>query len=147
MLDVITDFWKPVKKQSLQEALDLQSLGQGSQLTFGTVPQALLSGQQFKVSGVNTYQFAEERMTSFVLAGETENNVSLIVAHAEGESYLAISRRIAFADRMRMFDPAELEAVAEQPDAMKLSCREIDANWRHWVVSAYKKEISGLHGS
>jgi hypothetical protein len=147
MLDVITDFWKPVKKPAAAETLDLQSLHIGSGITFGTVPQTLLSGARFKVSGINTYQFGEERMTSFALTGGTDDHVSLIIANADGDQYLAISRRIALADRMRLFDPAELEAITEQADATKLSCREIDANWRAWLVSSYKKEISGLRGA
>lgn len=147
MLDVITDFWKPVKK-SAQGKPDLDRLQLGSVITFGTVPQTIISNRAFKVTGINTYQFGDDRMTSFVLANDKdEHAVSLIVASAEGEQYLAISRRIVFAERMRMFDPAELEAVVEQPDAVKLTCREIDVSWKHWVVSAYKKEISGASGS
>lgn len=148
MLDVITDFWKPVRKGVSQGKADLSRLQQGSALSFGTVPQALLSGRQFTVTTVSTYQFGDERMTSYFLSGDQEDaNVSLIVANAEGEQYLALSRRISFSDRMRMFDPAELEAVAEQPEALKLTCREIDVNWRHWVVAHYKKEISGVRGA
>lgn len=147
MLDVITDFWKPVKKAGSQEKLDLGRLQVGSIVTFGTVPQALVSGRRFEVTGINTYQFGDERMTSFVLSQNKDDSVSLIVANAEGEQYLAISRRIGFTDRMRMFDTAELEAVVEQPEAARLVCKEIDASWKHWVVTNYKKEISGLRGS
>lgn len=147
MLDVITDFWKPVKKSAAVDAPDVTSLRLGSAIAFGTVPQGLLSGNRFRVAGVNTYQFGDERMTSFVLSGATEDNVSLIIASADGEPYLAISRRVPLADRMRMFDPTELEAVAEQPEAARLVCREVDAKWQHWIVSNYKKEINGLRGS
>src|SRR6185295_12917533 len=98
MLDVITDFWKPVKKSALQDKPDLERLQIGSSITFGMMPQASISARKLKVSAINTYQFGEERMTSFVLSQEKEESVALIVANADGEQYLAISRRIPFTD-------------------------------------------------
>lgn len=147
MLDVITDFWKPVKKPGTQEKPDVDRLQVGSAITFANVPQALLSGRKFKVTAVNTYQFGDERMTSFVLAQDKEESVSMIIASADGEQYLAISRRIPFSDRMKLFDPSELEAVVEQADSVRLGTHEVDGNWKHWVVNTYKKEIAGLKGS
>lgn len=147
MLDVITDFWKPVRKATAQEKPDLENLQLNSVIGFGFVPQALLSGRRFKVSAINTYQFGDERMTSFVLSQDKEDSVSMIVASAEGEQYLAISRRIPFADRMKMFDPTELEAVVEHDDAVKLVCRDLDGSWKNWVVQQYKKDIGGVKGS
>lgn len=147
MLDVITDFWKPVKKPNTSAAPDLPRLQVGSTLTFGYVPQSQLSGRKLKVTAINTYTFGEEKMTSFVLAQDREEVCSLIVANADGESYLALSRRIPFAERMKMFDPAELEAIVEAEDATKLTTKDTDGTWKHWIVSAYKKEISGMKGS
>lgn len=147
MLDVITDFWKPVKKTASQEKPDLGRLEAGSTITFGFVPQAMLSGRKLKVGAVNTYQFGDERMTSFLLAQDRDDSLSLIVASAEGEQYLALSRRIPFADRMRMFDPQEVEAVQERDDAKTLAAREVDSAWKHWLVPSYAKQLSNVKGS
>jgi len=147
MLDVITDFWKPVKKPGNGGAPDLSTLQIGSTLTFGYVPQVLLSGRKLRVSSINTYRFNDERMTSFVLAQEGDEIVSLIVASSGGEQYLALSRRIPFAERMKMFDPSALEAVVEQAETVRLGAQGIETQWKHWVVPYYKKEISGVRGS
>lgn len=146
MLDVITDFWKPVKKAAPQEKPDLDRLQVGSQIGFGFVPQQMLSGRRFKVTGINTYQFGDERLTSFVLSHEKEDAVSMMVLSGDGEQFLSISRRIPFADRMRMFDPAELDAVFEQEDGKTLTPREVDGGWKHWIVQSYKKEVEAVKG-
>ncbi|MBV8939230.1 MAG: hypothetical protein JO089_05265, partial [Alphaproteobacteria bacterium] len=147
MLDVITDFWKPVKKAAPQEKPDVDKLQIGSSITFGPVPQPALSGKTLKVSAINTYQFGEERLTSFALAEGRDDMLSLIVANADGEQYLAISRRLPFAERMKVFDPFELEMVIDQQDASRLIARDIDIGWKHWIVTHYTKELSGVKGS
>lgn len=147
MLDVITDFWKPVKKAGNQDKPDVDRLQVGSTVAFGFVPQTLLSGRKLKVTAVNTYQFDGEKMTSFVLMQDRDDSLSMIVANADGERYLAISRRIPFTDRMKMFDPLEIEAIIEQADMLKLTVRDIDTAWKHWIMPNYKKEIAGARGS
>lgn len=147
MLDVITDFWKPSKKAQAQpEKLDIEGLRPGSQIGFGYVPQTNLSGRRLTVSAINTYAFGDERLTSFLLEQEGDAGVSLIVAESEGEKYLALSRRIPFSERMKLIDTAALEAVVEKEDIVTLSMREPEANWKHWVVGQYKKDIHALKG-
>jgi len=152
MLDVIADFWKPSKKPQSQEKLQPELLQLGSSLGFGFVPQAILSGRRLHVTAINTYQFGEEALTSFVLTqdkdtGASALSVSMIVAESEGEYYLAISRRISLNDRMRLFDGTELESVMIPGDAVRLSCRDNIVDFKGWVVSSYKREIQGLRGS
>ncbi|NBO18830.1 MAG: hypothetical protein EBV03_06325, partial [Proteobacteria bacterium] len=146
MLDVIADFWKPVKKAPQVEPLRPELLQIGSTLGFGFVPQVILSGRRLQVSGVNTYQFGEEALTSFVLTQEKDPSCSMIVAESEGEYYLAISRRISLNDRVRLFEEAELEAAMSKPDAQRLSTREQMTDYKGWIVSSYKREIQGLRG-
>lgn len=152
MLDVITDFWKPVKKAPSSQRPDLEKLQVGSRITFGSVPQALLGGRTFKVASINTYQFGDERMTSFALALDKDDSISMIVAGEGAEQYLAISRRIPFAERMKMFDPAELERVLELPpeqaeEESRLIGRAVEGGWKHWLVTLYRREIAGIKGS
>lgn len=146
MLDVIADFWKPVKKAPQVEPLRPEMLQIGSTLGFGFVPQVILSGRRLQVSGVNTYQFGDEALTSFVLTQEKDPSCSMIVAESEGEYYLAISRRISMNDRVRLFDETELEAAMAKADATRLSTREQMADYKGWIVSSYKREIQGLKG-
>src|SRR5687768_13520206 len=104
MLEVIADFWKPVKKSQQQEKLRQEQLQIGSSMGFGFVPQNMLSGRRVTVSAINTYQFGVETLTSYVLSQDSEPSVSMIVADTDGEQYLAISRRIPLEERARLFD-------------------------------------------
>src|SRR3954466_15730160 len=124
MLDVIADFWKPVKKVQPQDKLQPELLQIGSSLGFGFVPQAMLSGRRLFVSAINTYLIGDEALTSFVLSQDKEPGVSMIVAEAGGEYYPAISRRISLNDRMKLFDIADLENVMSSPDGMRLPCKD-----------------------
>ncbi|MDE3059621.1 MAG: hypothetical protein KGJ06_01250 [Pseudomonadota bacterium] len=144
MLDVIADFWKPVKKS--QDKLQPEQLQIGSAIGFGFVPQASLSGRRLEVSAINTYQFGEESLTSFVLSQGKEPGVSMIVAEAEGEQYLAISRRISAGDRTKLFNSYDLESVMGKPDITRLTCRDNNPDYKGWAVPVYKREIQGLKG-
>lgn len=146
MLDVIADFWKPVKKAQQPEPFRPELLQIGSTLGFGFVPQVILSGRRLQVSAVNTYLFGEESLTSFVLSQEKDPSVSMIVAESEGEYYLAISRRISLNDRVRLFNEQDLDMVMTKQDAVRLSSRETLVDYKGWVVSSYKREIQGLRG-
>ncbi len=145
MLDAITDFWKPARKAEAPK-VDLSSLDIGASIGFGFVPQANLSGRRFTVKHINTYQFGEERLTSFLLEGDGNEIVSMIVADAEGEKYLALSRRIPPAMRARMFDTDELDALLTKADVKRLQVKEQDPGWKQWMVGQYKKEIHNLSG-
>lgn len=146
MLDALSDFWKPMKKNQQPEKLRPEQLQMGSTLGFGFVPQANLSGRRLTVSAINTYQFGEESLTSFVLSQDTESSVSLIVAESEGEQYLAISRRISIGDRMKLCDAVQLENVAENPDTTNLNCKDNLPDFKGWLAASYKREIMGLAG-
>jgi hypothetical protein len=147
MLDVIADFWKPVKKAQQQEVLQPDLLQIGSSLGFGFVPQALLSGRRLHVTAINTYLFGDEALTSFVLTQEKEPGVSMIVAESDGEYYLAISRRISLNDRMKLFEVQELEGVMNRPDQQRLNSRDHIIDYKGWMVASYKREIQGLKGA
>lgn len=147
MLDVIADFWKPVKKAPQTETLKPELLQTGSSLGFGFVPQAMLSGRRLTISAINTYLFGEESLTSFVLSQDKDPSVSMIVAESDGEYYLAISRRISLIDRTKLFDEQELESVMSKQDAARLSAKDNVAEYKGWVVSSYKREIQGLKGT
>lgn len=146
MLDVIADFWKPVKKAQPQEKLQPELLQIGSSLGFGFVPQAMLSGRRLQISAINTYKFGDEALTSFVLTQDKDPGVSMIVAESEGEYYLAISRRISLNDRMKLFDGQELGNVMSRQDIHRLSCRDNIVDYKGWLVASYKREIQGLKG-
>jgi hypothetical protein len=146
MLDVIADFWKPVKKSAAPEKLQPDQLQIGSSLGFGFVPQTLLSGRRLHVSAINTYQFGDEALTSFVLTQDKDPGVSMIIAESEGEHYLAISRRISINDRMRLFETQELDNIMSKADITRLACRDNIVDFKGWVVPSYKREIQGLKG-
>ena len=151
MLDVIADFWKPAKKTQPQEKLQPELLQLGSTLGFGFVPQAILSGRRLHVNAINTYQFGDESLTSFVLTQDKDTSgtgpsVSMIVAESDDEYYLAISRRVSLSDRARLFDASELENVMSKSENARLSCKDNVVDFKGWVIASYKREIQGLRG-
>ena len=146
MLDAITDFWKPVKKNPPQHKLKLSELQVGSTVMFGQVPQATLSNRKLKVSSINSYQFGTETLTSFVLSQESEADVSMIVADSGGEQYLAISRRISMSDRIKLFDTDAIEDIINKNDITRLACKDNVPELKGWLVPFYKREIQSMGG-
>ncbi|MFW0776510.1 MAG: hypothetical protein ACN2B6_02175 [Rickettsiales bacterium] len=146
MLDALSDFWKPMKKNQAGENLKPEQLQIGTTIGFGFVPQPSLNGRRLSISSINTYQFAQESLTSFVLTHDKDSSVSMIVAESEGEQYLAISRRISIADRMKMFDSQDLENIMNKAEITTLSCKEMIQDFKGWLVSSYKREIQGMSG-
>lgn len=146
MLEAIADFWKPSRKGGGSVRIEPNELQVGSQIGFGFVPQGNLSGRRLRVESINTYQFGNEALTSFVLAQDKDAGASMIVAESEGEQYLAISRRISISDRIKLFDSHDLEGVVSQTDVTRLSCNNDVPEIKGWVVSSYKREIQGMHG-
>lgn len=145
MLDALADFWKPMKKQA-QEKLRPEQLQLGSAIGFGFVPQASISGRRLQVTAVNTYQFGDDPLTSFVLTQEKDPGVSMIIAESEGEHYLAISRHISVSERMKMFDSRDLENVMQKSEITHLPCKSGSSEFKGWLVPSYKREIQGLKG-
>ncbi|MDX1975541.1 MAG: hypothetical protein SFT92_07695 [Rickettsiales bacterium] len=146
MLDALSDFWKPSKKDQSQVKLNPQQLQLGSSIGFGFVPQASLSGRRVSVVDINTYQFGQESLTSFVLSNDKDPAVSMIVAESEGEQYLAISRKLSADDRASMFDAQELENLQSRPEVTQLTCRNVNGEFKGWVVTNYKRELQGMTG-
>src|SRR6185312_1772093 len=135
MLEALTDFWKPAKKNQADEKLQPSQLQVGSVIGFGFVPQAILSGRRLQVSAINTYQFGEEALTSFVLTQDQDPGVSTIVAESEGEQYLALSRRIPSGDRTKLFNAADFDEVLTKPDVTRLPCKDNVADYKGWAVA------------
>lgn len=147
MLEAITDFWKPNKKSQQPAKLKLAELQIGSVIGFGYVPQAALSGRRFKVAAINSYQFGKDVLTSFVLSNEKDAEISMIIAEAQGEQYLAISRRLSANDRNKLFDSAAINEIISKNENTKFTCRDNVPELKGWLVSNYKREIQGMSGN
>ena len=146
MLDAIADFWKPVKKAPAAAKMKPEELQLGSAVGFGFVPQTTLSGRRLTVTAINSYRFGEDTLTSFVMSQEKDAGASMIVATADGEQYLAISRRISITDRSKLFNQEDLDAVIENVDAVGLACKDGVTDYKGWTVAHYKREIHGMKG-
>ena len=146
MLEAITDFWKPVKKTAQSPKLSLSDLQIGSVIGFGYVPQVALNGRKLTVTAINSYQFGQDVLTSFVLSNEKDTDISLIVAEAQGEQYLAISRRISVNDRNRLFDADALKSIINNEEVTTFKCRDNVPELKGWLVGGYKREIQGMRG-
>ncbi|NBX02910.1 MAG: hypothetical protein EBR02_02360 [Alphaproteobacteria bacterium] len=147
MLEAITDFWKPNKKAPAQNQIRPEEVVVGSSIAFGFVPQSSLSGQLFKVSAINTYQFGNEALTSLQLSqADSASVASLIFAESEDEYYLAISRRISAEERAKLFEAGALGAVMENTEVSRLPCNSGLGEFKGWLVSSYKREIKGMKG-
>lgn len=146
MLEAITDFWKPVKKSAQPAKLSLKDLQIGSVIGFGYVPQVALNGRKLTVTAINSYQFGQDVLTSFVLSNEKDIEVSMIVAEAQGEQYLAISRRISISDRNKLFDNDALKNITTDESVTTFKCRDNVPELKGWLVGGYKREIQGMRG-
>ncbi len=150
MLDVITDFWKPMSRKAAapteEKPLSLDELKAGCIVGFGFVPQSYVSGRRMPVTHVNTYQFGEEKLISYVFAPQNEAAISMIVAQTGGEKYLALSRRISLTDRIKLFDARELESVIDKLDVKTLRGKDGGDSFKGWLVPSYTKQIQGLKG-
>jgi hypothetical protein len=146
MLEAITDFWKPAKKSPPPHKLKLADMQIGSIVGFGYVPQVALSGRRLVVTAINSYQFGQDVLTSFVLSNEKDTDVSMIIADAQGEQYLAISRRISISDRIKLFDDNAIADIISNSDVSKFMCRDNIPELKGWLVPSYKREIQGMRG-
>lgn len=149
MLDVITDFWKPMsrKAQAEEKKVSIDELQVGCTIGFGFVPQASISGRRLRVTGLNLYQFGDEMLESFVLVAEQDTQISLIVAESDGEKYLALSRRLSTSERMKLFEANELDAVIEKADAKELRSKDGGDAYKGWLVPSYGKQIHAHKGA
>lgn len=146
MLEAITDFWKPVKKVAQPAKLKLTDMQIGSVVGFGYVPQAALSGRKLTVTAINSYQFGQDVLTSFVLSNEKDTDISMIIAEAQGEQYLAISRRISASDRNKLFDAEAIKDITSNNEVATFKCRDNVPELKGWLVAGYKREIQGMRG-
>lgn len=156
MLEAIADFWKPIKKGAIQNKPKLADLQLGSLVSFGYMPQAALSGKKLFITAVNRYQFGTDILTSFVLSPKNSQNnpdtedysptISMIIADAQGEQYLAISRKISPSERSKLFPEDSIANITGKTDASKLTCLDNVPELKGWLVSNYKREIQGMRG-
>jgi len=146
MLDAIADFWKPVKRLQSQTRLKPEELQMGSVVVFGFVPQPSLSGRKLTVSGINTYKFGPDILTSFILSQEQDSGASMIIAETGGEQYIAMSRRISISDRNRLFTHDDIETVINHENATTISVREMIPEYKGWVATTYKRELFNVKG-
>lgn len=146
MLDAIADFWKPVKRFQAQMRLKPEELQIGSMIVFGFLPQPMLSGRRMTVTAINTYKFGSDILTSFVLSQENDTGASMIIAETGGEQYLAISRRISRADREKLFDMRDLDAVINNDQVNDLRSKEVHGDYKGWIASHYKRELQRVRG-
>lgn len=147
MLEAIADFWKPIKRAADNTKNRLAELNVGSVVSFGYMPQMALSSKKLTVSAINSYQFGTDVLTSFVFSQNGhESGISMIVADAQGEQYLAISRKLSAADRARLFAEHAVEDVISRTEVTKLHCKDNIPELKGWLVADYKREIQGMHG-
>lgn len=146
MLEAIADFWKPVKKAPPPPKLRINDLQIGSTVSFGYVPQAILSGRKLTVTAINSYQFGQDVLSSFVLSQEKNGDVSMIIAEAQGDQYLAISRRISADDRNKLFNENSIDEIISSNEINKFTCKDNVPELKGWLVANYKREIQGMRG-
>lgn len=125
------------------ELLDL--LGVGAVLGFGLLPLQGLSGKRYRVGDVNTYVFDKHAYTSFVLRHDQPYLMSLIVAEAEGERYLAISRTIPRDEWPTLFPDQDIDLIFDEPLIKQLKVGEL-ATYKGWVSGPYRRALDGVSG-
>lgn len=150
MLDVITDFWKPSSRKSQQamdeKKLSIDELKIGCMIGFGFVPQAAISGRRLPVVALNAYRFDDQVIESFVLSGDQDTQMTLVVAGEGNDRFLALSRRLSTSERMKLFESKELDAIVEDEDATELRSKDGGDAYKGWLVPHYTKHAHAHRG-
>lgn len=148
---ISVDFW-PLGGRSMKErdknrhGVRPEQIAVGALLQFGATPQALLSGRKLRVGEVRTYRFGEVEYASFTLRQEREADLYLILAEAEGERYLAISRKLSLEERAALFPDQPLEILMDEPIVKSITCNDTLAEYRGWLAGQYRRALPVVEG-
>jgi len=118
-----------------------RDLNKGDIIKFDFMPQADLSNNQFEVTGVNTYDFEDRKLTEFTLKGETGALVFLTVDETDDEPFLSFSRKINRNIVEQMFDMDEFSSIFDSEERTTLHLASIPADLENWTTNEYLQEI------
>jgi hypothetical protein len=129
----------PARQLTGPEALQI-----GDMLKFQFMAQTELSGKQFQVVAITTYDFEHENYPQFALKGAKEELVFLSVHEEDGRSYLAISQKIS---RDAVDSIFTLDAFADvfEEGAVTLDAKNYPP-LQEWLGKSYYKAIDCRRG-
>ncbi len=139
--------WLRGGKQAHTDLSLLSDLHMGYSIGFGFMPQALLSGKRFSISGVHSYRFDDQRFVSYQLSHASLSTPIQMILQLEGEdSYLAISMRLDADDQKAFFGRAlENRDSVFMQDKLVLNptdSQRLDG----WFTGTYHKVLDGIRG-
>lgn len=116
----------------------------GDVIKFQFMAQPELSGKQFEVAAITTYDFEHGAYAQFALKGETSELMFLSVHERKGETYLAISKKITREDVEGLFD-LDLFAEVFEEGPLTIPATSYEP-LKTWQASGYFKDIDCQRG-
>lgn len=124
------------KPRALDHPKDLQS---GDIIKFGFVDPAGLSRHSFEVIQINTYDFQDEKSTSFTLKGDSGEILWLSVDCEDGEENLSVSRKLTRGQVLELFDESQFGLVFDEGAGQCLARRSVPKGLEGWTASDYRE--------
>lgn len=145
MLDLIRKIF-PANRPASRALTRPNDLHIGDILTFGLLPQPSLSGKNFQVTGIDTYDFKQGSFPVFTLEGDSGQAVYLSERNNEGERYLSIRRKINRATVDTVFGLENFSLIMDDSGIDTLDTQTQPATYEGWLASDYHKVIDCRSG-
>lgn len=131
-------FDKKKEVRTLEHPRDLIS---GDIIKFDFMPQDDLSNKQFQVSGINTYDFEDRKLTELTLKGDAKESVYMTVDETGDDPFLSFSKKINRNIVEVIFDMDEFASIFDSEDPATLHRVTEPADLENWTTSKYLQEV------
>lgn len=140
MTGFVKSFFNNDKKElrTLKHPRDLIT---GDIIKFDFMPQADLSNNQFQVTGVNTYDFEDRKLTEFTLKGDAKELVYLTVDETGDEPFLSFSKKINRNIVEEIFNMDEFAAIFDSEEPASLHRIAEPSHLENWTTDEYLQEV------
>jgi len=145
-------FWKNIfssqnsDKSNVRELTHPKDLQTGDIIKFKYLAQAMLSNQQFQISGIGTYDFKDRHLTEFKLTGNTDETLFMMVDDSDDETILTISVKLTRHMTEQMFDLDQFALVFDGDGHIALARQQEPQDYQHWSAPLYRQEICAEPG-
>lgn len=118
----------------------------GDILTFGLLSQPSLSGKNFQVADIDTYDFKQGDFTVFTLEGDSGQPVYVSERSNEGERYLSIRQKIKRSTVDTLFGLENFSLIMNDSGVDTLDIHTQPSAYEGWLASDYHKVIDCRSG-
>lgn len=111
----------------------------GDSIKLGYVTPAGISRKSFKVTSINTYDFEQDKSTSFTLQGTGGDTIWLSVNDEGGEESLSVSRKLTRGQVFELFGESEFGEVFEEGRVQSLLRKAEPEGLEGWTAQEYRE--------